>query len=60
MLILTYLKTLDLGEEITRPSVRGTVYNPQLVESADTEPWIWRVNCTIMVRFSTELGVAIP
>lgn len=31
-------------------------------ESADTEPWLWRVNCTIiiMVRFSTELGLAIP
>ena len=36
------------------------LHNPQLVESADTETWIWRVNCTIMVRFSTELGVAIP
>lgn len=40
--------------------ILAVLHNPKLVESADTEPWLWRVNCTIMVRFSTELGLAIP
>ena len=48
MLILTYLKTLDLGEEITRPSVRGTVHNPQLVESADTALQIGRAHYKVI------------
>lgn len=42
MLILTYLQTLGLGEEVTRPSVR--VHNPQLVESADAALRIGRAH----------------